>query len=231
MEATHPEFLPSQHELNFVPADPLTMADRHIIAKHGIRDMAEQAGMIASFMAKLSSTALGNACHIHNAETGKNAFHDQNDEYGMSTLARNWIAGLLKYVPESTYFFAPYINSYKRLQPLTFAPTKCCWAIDNRTSAFRLCNSKSEGINVELRIGGADLNPYLAFSAIIAAGISGIEEKLELPPPASGNVYNDKELPEFPNSLQKATQLLKESKMLNKTFGNSKIIRLQFDLN
>nr|CAD2155997.1 unnamed protein product [Meloidogyne enterolobii] len=228
MEATHPEFLPSQHELNFVPADPLTMADRHIIAKHGIRNMAEQSGMIASFMAKLSSTALGNACHIHmslqDSETGKNAFYDQNDEYGMSNLARNWIAGLLKYVPEATYFFAPYINSYKRLQPLTFAPTKCCWAIDNRTSAFRLCNSKSEGINVELRIGGADLNPYLAFSAIIAAGISGIEEKLELPPPASGNVYNDKELPEFPNSLQKATQLLKESKMLNKTFGE-KLIR------
>nr|CAD2201562.1 unnamed protein product [Meloidogyne enterolobii]CAD2205126.1 unnamed protein product [Meloidogyne enterolobii] len=168
---------------------------------------------------------------LQDVETGKNAFYDQNDEYGMSTLARNWIAGLLKYVPEAAYFFAPYINSYKRLQPHTFAPTKCCWAIDNRTSAFRLCNSKSAGINVELRIGGADLNPYLAFSAIIAAGISGIEEKLELPSPASGNLYNDKELPEFPNSLQKATHLLRESKMLNKTFGNSKIIRLQFNLN
>ncbi|CAK5082427.1 unnamed protein product [Meloidogyne enterolobii] len=224
MEATHPESLPSHHELNFVPADPLTMADRHIIAKHGIRDMAEQSGMIASFMAKFSSTAFGNACHIHNAETGKNSFYDQNDEYGMSTLARNWIAGLLKYVPEAAYFFAPYINSYKRLQPNTFAPTKCCWAIDNRTSAFRLCNSKSAGINVELRIGGADLNPYLAFSAIIAAGISGIEEKLELPSPASGNVYDVKELPEFPNSLHKATHLLKESKMLNKTFGEKLIL-------
>uniref|UniRef100_A0A914MLY8 GS catalytic domain-containing protein n=1 Tax=Meloidogyne incognita TaxID=6306 RepID=A0A914MLY8_MELIC len=204
------------------------MADRHIIAKHGIRDKAEQSGMIASFMAKFSSTAFGNACHIHmslqDVETGKNAFYDQNDEYGMSTLARNWIAGLLKYVPEAAYFFAPYINSYKRLQPHTFAPTKCCWAIDNRTSAFRLCNSKSAGINVELRIGGADLNPYLAFSAIIAAGISGIEEKLELPSPASGNLYNDKELPEFPNSLQKATHLLRESKMLNKTFGEKVIL-------
>lgn len=228
MEATHPEFLPSQHELNFVPADPLKMADRHIITKHGIRDMAKQSGMTASFMAKLNSTSLGNSCHIHmslqDAKTGKNAFYDQDDEFGMSTLARNWMGGLLKYVPEATFFFAPYINSYKRLQPNTFAPTKCCWAVDNKTSGFRLCNSKSEGINVELRIGGADLNPYLAFSAIIAAGICGIEEKLELPPPASGNIYNDKELPEFPNSLQKAMDLLRESKMLNKTFGEN-IIR------
>ncbi|KAF7631151.1 Gln-synt_C domain-containing protein [Meloidogyne graminicola] len=227
LEAIHPEFMPSQHELNFVPADPMTMADRHIIAKHGIRDMAKQSGMTTSFVAKLDSNGFGSACHIHmslqDIKTGKNAFYDKDEEFGMSTLARYWIAGLLKYVPEGAYFFAPYINSYKRLQPNTFAPTKCCWAVDNRTSGFRLCKSKSEGINIELRIGGADLNPYLAFSTIIAAGISGIEEKLELPPPAYGNIYNEKEFPEFPNSLQKAMDLLRESKMFNKTFGENVI--------
>ena len=125
----------------------------------------------------------------------------------MSPLMRSFVAGQLRYARDITYFLAPYINSYKRFQVGTFAPTKTVWSRDNRTAGFRLCGEGSKAIRIECRIGGADLNPYLAFAALIAGGLAGIEEKLELEAPFSGDAYVGKTLPEVPKTLREATQL------------------------
>ena len=130
----------------------------------------------------------------------------------MSPLMRAFVAGQLKYARDITYFLAPYINSYKRFQVGTFAPTKAVWSRDNRTAGFRLCGEGSKAIRIECRIGGADLNPYLAFAALIAAGLQGIEEKLELEAPFSGDAYDGKKLPEVPKTLREATGCLDKSK-------------------
>ena len=128
----------------------------------------------------------------------------------MSPLMRSFVAGQLDYARDITYFLAPYINSYKRFQVGTFAPTKAVWSRDNRTAGFRLCGEGGKGIRIECRIGGADLNPYLAFAALIAAGLAGIEEKLTLDAPFSGDAYFGKALPEVPKTLREATECARQ---------------------
>jgi glutamine synthetase len=132
---------------------------------------------------------------------------------------RHFVAGQLAYAQEITYFLAPYINSYKRFQAGTFAPTKAIWSEDNRTAGFRLCGAGGRGIRIECRIGGADLNPYLAYAALIAAGLAGIEEKLTLEAPYSGDAYAGRRLREVPKTLRAALELLGKSKMLRHAFG------------
>ena len=139
----------------------------------------------------------------------------------MSPLMRSYVAGQLAYARDITYFLAPYINSYKRFQVGTFAPTKAVWSRDNRTAGFRLCGEGSKAIRIECRIGGADLNPYLAFAALIAAGLAGIEEKLTLDAPFSGDAYFGKALPEVPKTLREATECLDKSKMLRAALGDA----------
>jgi glutamine synthetase len=136
---------------------------------------------------------------------------------------RHYVAGQLAYAGEITWFLAPYINSYKRFQAGTFAPTKTIWSLDNRTAGFRLCGANSKAIRIECRIGGADLNPYLAFSALLAAGLAGIEEKLELEAPFVGDAYQGAALPEVPKTLRKAANLMRNSKMLRAAFGDAVI--------
>ena len=121
---------------------------------------------------------------------------------------------------EITWFLAPYVNSYKRFQAGTFAPTKAIWSRDNRTAGFRLVGEGSKAIRVECRIGGADLNPYLAFAALIAAGLAGIDEKLELEAPFVGDAYVGKRLREVPKTLREATALMRKSKMLRSALGD-----------
>ena len=130
----------------------------------------------------------------------------------MSPLMRQFVAGQLAYAREITWFLAPYVNSYKRFQVGTFAPTRAIWSLDNRTAGFRLCGADSKAIRIECRIGGADLNPYLAFAALIAAGLAGIEQKLELEPAFVGDAYLDKSLREMPKTLREATDLMRGSK-------------------
>jgi glutamine synthetase len=136
---------------------------------------------------------------------------------------RAFVAGQLKYAADITYFLAPYINSYKRFQVGTFAPTKAVWSRDNRTAGFRLCGEGGKAIRIECRIGGADLNPYLAFAALIAAGLAGVEEKLTLEAPFSGDAYHGKKLPEVPKTLREATESLDKSKMLRAALGGAVI--------
>jgi glutamine synthetase len=151
----------------------------------------------------------------------KPLFPDPKGEHGMSQVMRQFMAGQIKYAPDCTYFLAPYINSYKRFQAGTFAPTKIVWSRDNRTAGFRLCGEGTKAVRCECRIGGADLNPYLAFAALLAAGRRGIEEKLELAPAYKGDAYHDASLDDIPTTLRAATAALKRSELLKEAFGEA----------
>jgi glutamine synthetase len=227
VENSKGEWGPGQEEINVRYADPLTMADWHVILKNGCKEIAHGLGKAVTFMAKWRYDLAGSSSHIHGSlwdRAGKRSlFFDPDGEYSMSALMRSFVAGQLAHARDITYFLAPYINSYKRFQAGTFAPTKTVWSLDNRTSGFRLCGANSKAIRIECRIGGADLNPYLAFAALIAAGVAGIEQKLELEAPYIGDAYQDAALQEVPKTLREATKLMKKSKMLRAAFGDEVI--------
>ena len=227
IENSKGEWGPGQEEINVRYAEVLEMADRHVILKNGAREIAAQMGKAITFMAKYNYSLAGNSSHIHNSlwsADGKTPlFFDKSAPWTLSTLGQQWAAGQLKYAKEFTWFLAPYINSYKRFQAGTFAPTKIIWSEDNRTAGFRLCGEGTKGIRMECRIGGADLNPYLAFAALIAAGLAGIDEKLELQKPFAGDAYQAAKLPEIPKTLREATETLTRSRMLKQAFGEDVI--------
>ena len=184
------------------------MADRHVILKNAVKEIALLQSKAVTFMAKWRFDLAGSSSHIHSSlwdAAGKMClFQDEKGEHGMSRLMQHYVAGQLAYAREITWFLAPYVNSYKRFQAGTFAPTKAIWSMDNRTAGYRLCGAHSRAIRIECRIGGADLNPYLAYSALLAAGLAGIEEKLELEAPFVGAAYQDKRLREVPKILRAA---------------------------
>jgi len=161
----------------------------------------------------------GNSCHIHCSlwKDGKNTFAAE-DARGHSQLFRQFLGGLLKYSPELCYFFGPTINSYKRYQPGSWAPTRMAWSHDNRTVGFRVVGH-GKSLRIENRMPGADANPYLAFAATIAAGMAGIEENLDCGEDYHGNAYVDSALKTLPSSLSDAIQRLRESNLAKKAFG------------
>lgn len=226
VESSKGEWGPGQEEINVRYSDALTMADRHVVLKNATKEIAHAQGKAVTFMAKWDFGLAGSSSHIHMSLAGKDGkpvFADAKGERGMSNVMRQFIAGQLAYARDITYFLAPYINSYKRYQAGTFAPTKAIWSPDNRTAGFRLCGEHSKAIRVECRMGGADLNPYLAIAALIAAGIKGIEDKLELEPAFVGDAYVTKKLREIPKTLREATDTLRKSKMLKDAFGEQVI--------
>ncbi|MEP1209861.1 MAG: glutamine synthetase family protein [Rhizobiaceae bacterium] len=215
-----------QEELNIRYSEALDCAEFHTIAKHATKEIAWQHGRAATFLPKWDHTRVGSSSHIHQSLwtlDGESAFFDADGEHSMSDTMRHYVAGLLKYAPESTYFLAPYINSYKRFAKGTFAPTKVTWSVDNRTSGFRLCGEGSKAVRMECRIGGSDINPYLAIAAQLAAGIRGLEDKLDLPPPSKGDDYQNKAAQDIPTSLREAAASLKDSKMLRQAMGDDVI--------
>ncbi len=211
-----------QEELNIRYADALACADHHTIAKHATKEIAWMNGVAASFMAKWHHAKVGSASHVHLSlwRGDEPAFHDPGAPHGMSDLMRSFCAGMLAHAPEYMVFLAPYVNSYKRFAKGTFAPTRAAWSVDNRTAGFRLCGEGTKAVRMECRIGGADLNPYLAQAALIAAGLKGLEDGLELPPPAVGDVYEAADAPELPNTLRAATEALRNSAMLREAMGD-----------
>ena len=221
VENSKGEWGPGQEEINVRYADALTMADRHVVLKNATKEIAHFQGKAVTFMAKWDFGLAGSSSHIHMslAKGGKNVFIDARDPLGMSPMMKHYMAGLLTYAGDITYFLAPYINSYKRFQAGTFAPTKAIWSSDNRTAGFRLCGENTKGVRVECRIGGADLNPYLAYAALIAAGLQGIEDKLELEPMFTGDAYIGTKLREVHKTLRDAIAALKASRMLLGAFG------------
>lgn len=223
IECTKGEWGPGQEEINVRYAEALTMADNHVIMKNGMKEIAHLHGKAISFMAKWAFDLAGSSCHVHQSlwsgDGERSLFYDAGDPDGMSDLMRHYLAGLLFYAREITWFLAPYVNSYKRFQVGTFAPTKAIWSDDNRTAGFRLVGTGGEGIRIECRIGGADLNPHLAFAALLAAGLAGIEQKLTLPPRFTGDAYRGADLPEIPKTLRGALEAMRNSRMLEQAFG------------
>ncbi len=225
VENSKGEWGPGQEEINVRYADALEMADRHVILKNGIKEIAHLQGKAVTFMAKWRYDLAGSSAHVHaslwDAAGETPLFLDKDSEFGMSKLMRQFVAGQLKYARDMTYFLAPYINSYKRFQAGTFAPTKTVWSLDNRTAGFRLCGEGTKAIRIECRIGGADLNPYLAFAALLAAGLAGIDEKLELEPPFSGDAYVRDGIPEVPKTLREAVDCLDKSEFMREALGSA----------
>jgi glutamine synthetase len=222
VENSKGEACSGQEEINVRYTDVLTMADRHAIIKNGCKEIAWAKGHALSFMAKWSYEAAGNSSHLHQSLRdldGSPLFYDREGPHGMSKLMEHYLAGLLQHSSAMTYFLAPYINSYKRFMDGTFAPTKAIWSMDNRTAGYRICGAGTSSVRVECRIGGADLNPYLAMAAQLAAGIDGIENKLALEPAFVGNAYEGVGVREIPTTLREALVALDGSKMLRAAFG------------
>lgn len=210
-----------QEELNIKYAPALETAEYHSIAKNAVKEIAWQHGHAATFLPKWHHDKVGSSSHVHQSlwKDGSNAFFDPADPLGMSDVMKSYMAGLLKYAADYTYFMAPYINSYKRFMKGTFAPTRIIWSVDNRTAGYRLCGEGTKSIRVECRIPGSDMNPYLALAAMLAAGIAGIEEGLELQDPTVGDVYQG-DTGMIPNTLRDARDALHGSTMLRAAFGD-----------
>ena len=225
VEGSKGEAEAGQEELNIRYAEALACADHHTIAKHAVKEIAWAQGHAATFLPKWAANRVGSASHVHMSlwRDGVNAFHDPAAERGMSDLMRQFMAGLIAYAPDYTWFMAPYVNSYKRFAKGTFAPTKAVWSVDNRTAGFRLCAEGTKAVRVECRIPGADMNPYLAQAAMIAAGLRGIEDGMELSPPTTGDVYKDAGAPDIPQTLRAAIGTLRGSDMLRAAFGDDVI--------
>ncbi|MCF6343369.1 MAG: glutamine synthetase family protein [Devosiaceae bacterium] len=226
VENTKGEADAGQAEVNVKYCEALEVADNHVIIKNGVKEMAFLHGNAVTFLAKWSAKAAGNSSHIHQSlwsKEGEPLFYDEKEKHAMSKIMRSYMAGLLAHASEATLFLAPYINSYKRFVAGTFAPTKAIWSMDNRTAGFRVCGADTKSVRVECRIGGSDLNPYLALAAQIAAGIEGIEKNMELEKEFVGDAYGGKNVREIPSTLRQATKALDNSKMLRKAFGDDVI--------
>jgi glutamine synthetase len=202
-----------QHEINFRWDEALATADNHAIYKNGAKEIAAQEGMSITYMAKLDERE-GNSCHIHCSvahDGGGNVFAEDR------TTFERFIAGQLACLRELTLFFAPHVNSYKRFVPGSFAPTAVAWGNDNRTCSMRVVGH-GQGLRVENRLPGGDVNPYLALAAMIAAGLHGIENELELEPVFEGNAY-ESDKPRVPHTLYAARDLFADSAMVREAFG------------
>ncbi|MFH9658889.1 glutamine synthetase family protein [Streptomyces sp. NPDC017248] len=207
-----------QHEIAFRYDEALVTCDQHAIYKTGAKEIAAQQGSALTFMAKYDERE-GNSCHIHLSlrdEQGRPVFADEDG--GMSPVMRHFLAGQLAGLREFSLFYAPHINSYKRYRPGSFAPTAVAWGHDNRTCALRVVG-RGAGLRVENRVPGGDVNPYLAVAAMIAAGLHGVDQRLELPEPCAGNAYADPGIPRVPASLRDAAALWHSGELAKDAFG------------
>lgn len=223
VESSKGEAEAGQEELNIRYGPAQGCAEYHAIAKHAAKEVGYLKGHAVSFLPKWHHQRVGSASHVHQSlwtRDGKPAFHDPEADLGLSELGRHYLGGLLKYAGDITWFMAPYVNSYKRFQAGSFAPTRKVWSVDNRTAAFRLVGDSSPAVRIECRVPGADVNPYLAIAAMLAAGIAGIQEKIEPPAPMAGDAYGgDAEY--IPTTLRDAIGTLRGSEMLRAAFGDA----------
>ncbi len=212
-----------QEEINVRYSDALDCADTHTIIKQGVKEIAWSRGRSVTFMAKYDHRKAGSSSHIHQSLWGLDgtaAFADGGQPNGMSALMQHFLAGQLAHAQEITAFLAPYVNSYKRFCVGLFAPTKAVWSADNRTAGFRVCGAGTRAVRVECRIPGADVNPYLACAALLAAGLAGVEGTYALEPEMKGDMYHTGGIREIPKTLRDAAGLLRGSAMLRAAFGD-----------
>ncbi|MER5292839.1 glutamine synthetase family protein [Streptomyces pharetrae] len=219
VESAKGECNPGQHEIAFRYDEALVTCDQHAIYKTGAKEIAAQEGMSLTFMAKYNERE-GNSCHIHLSVTdaeGRPAFAGDGP-HGMSPLMRHFLAGQLAALRELTLLHAPHINSYKRFQPGSFAPTAVAWGHDNRTCALRVVGH-GRSLRFENRLPGGDVNPHLAVAAMVAAGLHGVERELELPEACAGNAYTAG-YEQVPTTLREAAELWANSPVAKAAFGD-----------
>ncbi|HUE07891.1 MAG TPA: glutamine synthetase family protein [Acidimicrobiales bacterium] len=211
-----------QHEVNVTFDEALTAADRHLVFKNGIKEIAAQEGRAATFMAKWTMEDTGSSCHVHTSlwdvESGEPLMADATHATGLSVVGRQFLAGQLTAARELAWCAAPTVNSYRRYVPGSWAPTAVVWGEDNRTCGFRVVGSGA-GRRVESRIPGADVNPYLVLAASVAAGLYGIDHELELGPAYPRNAYEATDVPRIPSTLIEAIDELRGSKVAVEAFG------------
>jgi glutamine synthetase len=226
VENSKGEWGKGQHELNVRYTEALAMADRHAIYKQCAKELAELQGRAVTFMAKPHADAAGSSCHIHLSlwHDGSNAFAGDDDHDGIAStdVFRWFLGGWLKHAPDVMAFYAPTVNSYKRHQPGSWAPTSLAWSGDNRTAGFRVVG-RGSSLRIECRIPGADCNPYLALAASLASGLDGVANKIEPPPRFDGDVYNAEGLDRLPATLGEATDRLEASAFARAAFGEDVI--------
>lgn len=232
VEYSHHEGAPSQHEIDLRYRDALTMADIVMTYRAVVKEMARQYGYYATFMPKPLVGVNGSSMHVHQSlfKNGKNVFFDSNDVYHLSNTAKWYIAGLLKYAPEITSILNQWVNSYKRLVPGFEAPVYVSWARRNQSTLIRVPiykPGKEESTRIELRSPDPACNPYLAFAVMLAAGLAGIKERLELPLPIEEDVYcmnksdlSDKGITVLPGSLIEAITLTEKSRLVHDVLGD-----------
>ena len=215
VESSKGEAWPGQQEINFRYTDVLRTADNHTVYKQGAKEIAHQRGCSITFMAKPDHAWVGSSCHVHASlwRGGDNAFAGESREF------RSFLAGWIACARELAVFLAPAINSYKRYAARSWAPTTLAWGYDNRTCGFRVVG-RGASQRVETRLPGADVNPYLAFAALLAAGLHGLEHGLEPPPALEGNAY-ESDAERFPSSLREAIEELERGSVARAAFGDA----------
>jgi glutamine synthetase len=220
VEFSKGEWGPGQHEINLRYAEALEMADRHVLYKTAAKEIAAAHGHSVTFMAKWNAALAGSSLHVHMSlwnDRDQPAFAPSGDP---QPLFRHFLGGLLAHARELAWLWAPTVNSYKRYREGTFAPTRITWSVDNRTVGFRVVGH-GPSLRVECRIPGADANPYLAYAGLLAAGLDGIERKLDPGPPFAGDAYRGADLPRVPQTLAAAIDELERSPFARAAFGDA----------
>ncbi|MET9498351.1 glutamine synthetase family protein [Streptomyces sp. NPDC006552] len=217
VESAKGECNPGQHEIVFRYDEALVTCDQHAIYKTGAKEIAAQEGASLTFMAKYNERE-GNSCHIHLSLTDADGANAMAGPDGMSPLMRHFLAGQLAALRDFSLLYAPHINSYKRFQRGSFAPTAVAWGHDNRTCALRVVGH-GRSLRFENRLPGGDVNPHLAVAGLVAAGLYGVERKLELPEPCAGNAY-EAGYPHVPTTLREAAELWENSPIAAAAFGD-----------
>lgn len=212
-----------QQEINLRYTEALEMADRHALYKNGVKEMAQRNEWSVTFMAKPSISEIGSSCHIHASlwdaqDTAK--MPDSSAPHELSGLGRSFLGGLLDHTPELMWLFAPNVNSYKRFQNASFAPTVVSWGRDNRTCGYRVVG-EGESLRVENRMPGADVNPYLSCAATVIAGLDGIKRQLDCGDPYEGDAYSDRGLPTVPATLRDGLDLFANSSLAAAALGDA----------
>jgi len=223
VEFSKGEFGRGQHEINITYAEALEAADNHAIYKHGVKEIVAANGIAATFMAKYTMAEAGSSCHLHSSLWNGNGtdslMWDAAGSHHMSETFQHYLGGLMGTAREMSILFAPFVNSYKRYQLGSWAPTAIVWSHDNRTCGFRVVG-EGKGNRVESRIPGGDANPYLAFAATIAGGLHGLQNKVAAPQMFHGNAYEAKDVPRVPTSLHEAVDAFGNSEVAREAFGD-----------
>ena len=220
VETSKGEWGKGQHELNIRYADVLEMADRQVVYKQCFKELADRLGFAVTFMAKPDAAQAGSSCHMHLSlwRGTRSAFAGGKRGAEGSATFRHFLGGWIAHAKELMVCYAPTLNSYKRYQSASWAPTRLAWSHDNRTAGFRVVGA-GESLRIECRIPGADVNPYLAYAAALASGLDGIEKRIEPPPAFSGDMYVAADLPTVPATLREATELFAGSAFAREAFG------------